>query len=318
MMRVFAMLSLSALSLAVFAQSSTNQLLIRSYHLIEQGRSEDAVIILNDLAHAPSLTTADRGRAAILLGQALKDQDRFQAAQQSFENALRLLDTPGQPSSDYASALDYDAGLEQLRGNFALARKLLDRAAVIAAQLGSHTQYAGVLLHLAGLETQQQQYREARTTLENARAEFHLAGDSARNIAPDFYGTSGWISTLTHKSHQAVTDYTAALNACTRLYGEQHMLTGWAYILLGRAQAADHNLPAGLASMQTGLAILKQTIGDSNQRYLLSELTYSSLLDSAGSHAEAARLSAEANKTLSSLRTECPGCTASTWELSQH
>ena len=95
------------------------------------------------------------------------------------------------------------------------------------------------------------------------------------------------------------------------------MLTGWAHMLLGRAQASDHDLLAGLASMQNGLAILKETIGTNNQRYLVCELAYSSLLDDAGSHAESIRISTAANKTLSSLPTECPGCTASIWEL-QH
>jgi hypothetical protein len=76
------------------------------------------------------------------------------------------------------------------------------------------------------------------------------------------------------------------------------MLTGWAHMLLGRAEAADHDLPAGLASMQTGLAILKETIGTDNQRYLVSEIAYFSLLDDAGSHAEAVRISAAANKSL--------------------
>ena len=316
-MRVCAALLLSASSVAILAQPSDHQVLTRAYDLIQQGQPDNATVLLTNLANSPTASDADRGRAETLLGLALDDQGRYPAAQQAFESALRLLDSPGHPTSDYAAALDHDAGLQLLKGNVDLARTLLNQAAGIATQLGNHAQLASVRLHLAGLEIQLQRFHDAREALQNARAEFHLAGDSARPIAPDLYGTSGWLAALTHKPHQAVTDYTAALNACTRLYGERHMLTGWAHMLLGHAQAADHDLPAGLASMQTGLAILKQTLGTNNQRYLLSEIAYSSLLDDAGSHAEAVRISAAANKTLSTRPTECPSCTTSIWEL-QH
>jgi tetratricopeptide (TPR) repeat protein len=317
-MRVFAALYLSAFSLAVFAQTTSNQVLTSSYDLIEQGLPDRAVTALTNLAGSPTATAADRGRAETLLGVGLEEQGQFRASGQAFESALRLLDIAGHPTSEFAFALDEDAGLELVKGNFDLSRKLLDQAAAIATQLGFHTQLSSILLHLAGLEIHQQHYHEARDLLQKARAEFHLAGDSARAIAPEVYGTSAWLSVLTHKPHQAVTDYAAALNACTHLYGERHMLTGWAHMLLGRAQAADHDLPSGLASMQTGLAILKETIGTNSQRYLISELAYSSLLDDAGSHAEASRISSAANKTLLSLRSECPGCTTSIWELQHH
>jgi hypothetical protein len=52
--------------------------------------------------------------------------------------------------------------------------------------------------------------------------------------------------------------------------------------------------------------------------HLVSEIAYSSLLDDAGSHAEAIRVSAKANQSLLCLRTECPQCTTSIWELPQH
>jgi len=291
--------------------------LTRAYDLIQQGQPDNATVLLTNLANSPTASDADRGRAQTLLGLALDDQGRYPAAQQAFESALRLLDSPGHPTSDYAAALDHDAGLQLLKGNVDLARTLLNQAARITTQLGNHAQLSSVHLHLAGLEIQLRRFHEAREALQKARAEFRLAGDSARPIAPDLYGTSGWLATLTHKTHQAVNDYTSALDACTRLYGEHHMLTGWAQILLGRAQAADHDLPAGLASMQTGLAVLKETLGPNNQRYLLSEIAYSSLLDNAGSHEEAARINTAANKILSTLPTACPSCTTSIWEL-QH
>ena len=316
-MRVCAALLLSASSVAILAQPSDHQVLTRAYDLIQQGQPDNATVLLTNLANSPTASDADRGRAQTLLGLALDDQGRYPAAQQAFESALRLLDSPGHPTSDYAAALDHDAGLQLLKGNVDLARTLLNQAARITTQLGNHAQLSSVHLHLAGLEIQLRRFHEAREALQKARAEFRLAGDSARPIAPDLYGTSGWLATLTHKTHQAVNDYTSALDACTRLYGEHHMLTGWAQILLGRAQAADHDLPAGLASMQTGLAVLKETLGPNNQRYLLSEIAYSSLLDNAGSHEEAARINTAANKILSTLPTACPSCTTSIWEL-QH
>jgi len=68
--------------------------------------------------------------------------------------------------------------------------------------------------------------------------------------------------------------------------------------------------------MQTGLSILKETIGTNNQRYLIGQLAYSSLLDNAGSHEEAARISSAANHSLQTLHgQECPQCSISVWDL---
>ena len=318
MMRVFAALFLSSIPVAVLAQTIPNQQLTRSFDLIQQGQPAIAVNVLTAFARSPSASASERGRAYALLGYALKEEGKFQAAEQSLETALRLLDTPGNPTADYAAALDYDAGLQLLKGNPDLARKLLDRAAAIAAQLQNHAKLSSILVHLAGLEMQEQRYHEARTVLQTARSEFHLAGDAGRENSPDIYGTGGWLATLTHKPQQAVSEYSAALRACQGLYGERHMLTGWAYLLLGRAQASDHDLPGGLVSMQTGLDILKQTIGTNNARYLTGQLAYSSLLDDAGSHAEAIRISSAANHSLESLHgQECPRCSVSVWDL-QH
>jgi tetratricopeptide (TPR) repeat protein len=318
MMRVFAPLFLSAFPVAVLAQAIPNQQLARSYELIQQGRPAIAANVLTTVANSPSANSFDRGRAFALLGYALKEEGKFQAAEQAFETSLHLLDTPANPTADYAAALDYDAGLQLLKGNPALARKLMDQAAAIAAQLQNHAKLASILVHIAGLAIQQRRYREAQSVLQTAKSEFHLAADSGRDIAPDIHGTSGWLATLTRKPHQAVSDYSAALRACQTLYGPNHVLTGWAHLLVGRAQAADHDLPAGLASMQIGLAILKETIGTNNARYLTGQLAYSSLLDDAGSHAEAIRISAAANQSMQSLHgQECPQCSVSVWDL-QH
>jgi tetratricopeptide (TPR) repeat protein len=318
MMRVFAALFLTSFPVAVLAQTTPSQQLARSSDLIQQGQPAIAENLLTAFARSPSATASERGRAFTLLGYALKEEGKFQAAQQSFETALRLLDTPGNPSVEYAAALDYDAGLQLLKRNPDLARKLLHQAAAIADRLQNHAKLSSILVHLAGLDIQQQRYREARTVLQTAKSEFHLAGDSGRENSPDIYGTGGWLAILTRKPHQAVSEYAAALRACQDLYGENHMLTGWAYLLLGHAQAADRDLPGGLVSMQTGLDILKQTIGINNARYLTGQLAYSSLLNDAGSHDEANRISSAANHSLESLHgKECPQCSVSVWDL-QH
>ena len=185
MMRVFAALFLASFSVAVHAQTIPNQQLASSFDLIQQGRPAIAENRLTAFARSPSATASERGRAYALLGFALKEEGKFQAAQHSFETALRLLDTPGNPSADYAAALDYDAGLQLLKRNPDLARKLLDQAAAIADRLQDHAKLSSILVHLAGLEIQQQRYREARTVLQTAKSEFHLAGDSGHGNSPD-------------------------------------------------------------------------------------------------------------------------------------
>jgi Tetratricopeptide repeat len=72
----------------------------------------------------------------------------------------------------------------------------------------------------------------------------------------DVYGTRGWLASATGKNGEAVEAYKRSLDACKRQFGNQHPLTGWAYLLLGKALAEDGNVEGGMKSVRGGLAIL--------------------------------------------------------------
>src|SRR6266567_1454901 len=96
-------------------------------------------------AFAPLLLSA---LSSVVIAQNLPNQQltsSFDLIQQGRpETAVAILTTA-------AGAPDYDAGLQVLKGNPDLARKLLHQAAAITAHLQNHVELSSILVHLAGL-----------------------------------------------------------------------------------------------------------------------------------------------------------------------
>ena len=112
--------------------------------------------------------------------------------------------------------------------------------------------------------------------------------------------------------------YKRSLDACEHQFGSQNPLTGWAYLLLGKAIADDGNLEDGMKRIRDGLAILEATSGTQDLRYLAGEIAYSKLLDRSGAHAESARLATEAKQEIDNrIRSQCLNCTVSVWSFQQ-
>lgn len=120
------------------------------------------------------------------------------------------------------------------------------------------------------------------------------------------------------KKREAVEAYKRSLEACEHQFGNQHPVTGWAYLLLGKVIAEDGNVEQGMKSIRDGLAILEATAGTQDLRYLAGEIAYSKLLDRSGAHAESARLAMEAKQEIESrVRSQCSNCTVSVWSFQQ-
>jgi hypothetical protein len=290
----------------------------QAFDLIQQGHLDLAITVLEQEVEAPNRSTAQRGRSYALLGYAYKEQGKFEPARRAFDRALRLIEIQGKHSSDYAGTLDVYAGLLMTTGNLESASKALHEAAAVDLRLANHGDLARIYSHTAELEIEQKKYKKAKEALSIARREALLSSPSGSTILPDIDSTSGWLAVSTGKFNEGISAYSTALAESRQEFGERNAVTGWSYLLLGKAEQLDHDFPQAARSMERGLEILKESMGTTNIRYLTGELAYSDLLDHAGSHAEALRVSSAANRSLKGLGVQpCTNCTVSVWSL-QH
>jgi len=151
--------------------------------------------------------------------------------------------------------------------------------------------------HTAEILIERHKYKQAEKRLASARAEALLANASLTlrlKSTPPLVGSPS----SPGRYPEGVAAYSIALEKCRRKLGEGNAITGWSYLLLGKTQGLDHDVPEAERSMQKGLAILKITEGTNSFRYIVGELAYSELLEHAGSHAEAARINSDANTTI--------------------
>jgi tetratricopeptide (TPR) repeat protein len=266
-----------------------------------------------------SLTSPERSRIQTMLGFAYKQGGQFALARQCYEKALTNVGNTAASDPDRATILDYFGSLETDTGNLTSAENLFLQALEIDKRLADHGRLTSLYSHLARLEIEKRQFKEARRHVDLAMREREEAGASQTGLLADLYVTRGWLDSVNNHHHEAVDDYSQALAACRMSYGEAHPLVGWSYLLLGRAQGDSGDLKEGLDSMGKGLAILKNTVGTNDARYLVGEMAYSKLLDRSGRHEEAQRLSAEAEHSLpEALKPHCRDCSTSVWSLRSH
>ena len=284
--------------------------------LVMQGKLDQAISTLQGEVDAPDRTDAQRGRAYSVLGYAYREQGKFAAAEKAFDRALRLMDKAGDRSSNYAATLDFYAGMLMSTGDLDTASKALREATNIYQRLENHAALSKIHIHTAELQIERKKYKQAGEELAGARAEAVRANSEPR-MSSEIDATAGWLAVSTRKYHDGVAAYSASLEECRKQFGDDHAATGWSYLLLGKAQQLDHDLAGAARSMDKGLAILEQTLGKNNVRYLVGELAYSELLHDEGSLAEAARISSEVNQTMRSLGMQpcAPACAVSVWGL---
>jgi tetratricopeptide (TPR) repeat protein len=310
--------SICSVDFALAQAGMQQQLPIHVSDLIQQGHLDLAIAVLETEVNATNRTAEQRGRAYAFLGYAYKEEGKFEPAERCFNRALRLMDAAGDRSRDYATTLDVYAGLLMNTGDLESAAKALHDAAGVDSRLENHADLARIYSHTAELEIERKKYKRASEALASARTQAEVAHPSANAILPDIDATSGWLAISMGKVHEGVAAYSTALAESRQQFGEKNATTGWSYLLLGKAEELDNDLTRAVQNMNTGLAILKQTVGTGNVRYVAGELAYSDLLDHTGSHAEALRVSSAANESLKSLGLQqCARCTVSVWSL-QH
>jgi tetratricopeptide (TPR) repeat protein len=305
--------------LPLMGQNSSPDAFARAVDLIGKGQSASAIEILRPLADVEPPASPERARVQTMLGFAYQQGGQFGLARQCFERALTNVGNTAASDPDRATILDYLASLETDTGNMSSAESLFLQALEIDKRLGDHERLATLYTHFAGLEVQKRQFKQARRHLDLATREQEQAGTFRIDLLADLYVTKGWLASVNNHHLEAVDDYSQALAACRKSYGEDHPLVGWSYLLLGKARGENGDLNESLDAMVKGLSILKKTVGPTDPRYLIGEMAYSKLLDLTGRHEEAQRLSAEAERSLhETLKPQCRDCSTSVWSLRSH
>lgn len=279
--------------------------------LEQKGQFDQAVNTVNLVISSGRLSSIELGRAYIMLGFAYHQLGIFAESQSAFEHALHILEHGGN-SEDYATALNDYAGLCGDAGQLDAAGPMWVKAFRLREQMGDHAAAMRSLTNLADLALVQKHMHQARKFVEQASREMKTANNLTDDDLALFSETQGWLELAEGHASAAVAAFQRALDMAARLRGEEHWLTGWEHILLGRAYAQWGDLKRAAADMQKGLDVLDRTLGRKSLKYFAAEIAYAQVLDQTGSHAQAARLRAAALQDGKDFYdAACLGCTIS-------
>ena len=294
----------------VFAQTNAQKQLQDAFVAEQQGRFDPAIRLTQSVIDSNQLQGVELGRAWIMLGAACEVEGKLTEAQAAFERALRILERDPQAAGDYASALDNYAGFYNDAGQDQIALELWNKTLAMWEKLGDHAALMRSLTKLAGLSIVQHRMRAARRYLERASQEMRLSPDLVADDLAILSETQAWLALAEGHASVAVAGFRRALEIVSRQHGEQHWLTGWEYMLCGKAYAQSGDLDRALENMRKGLAIIDHALGANNPKYFVAQIGYSQLLDQTGSHREAAQLRGAAEQASKDFyRGQCPGCT---------
>jgi tetratricopeptide (TPR) repeat protein len=294
----------------LFAQTNPHERLHDALLVEQQGRFDLAIRLTQSVIDSNQLHGVELGRAWIMLGVACEVEGKLNQAQTAFERALGILEREPEARADYAAALDNYAGVFNDAGQVQLALSLWTKTVAMWENLGDHAAMMRSLTKLAGLSLAQRRKRDARRYLLRASREMSLSRDLVADDLAILYETEAWLALAEGHVSAALAGYERALEIVKREHGDENWLTGWEYMLCGKAYAQSGELDRALENMGKGLAILDHALGTNNPKYFVAQIGYSQLLDQAGSHRQAAQLRAAAEQASKDFyRGQCPGCT---------
>jgi tetratricopeptide (TPR) repeat protein len=267
---------------------------------------------LSLLIELKALNEREAGRAQLILGIAYHQQGEWKLAQSAYEKALHIL--PGQQAyaADRAAVLDNFAQLYLEMGYPDIAMRMEGNVLSAYEALDDHANVARSCITLAGLEINEGHHRKGKEYLQRTLREAKLASGLDEDFFAQVSSTQGWLALLGGDAAAAISDYTHAVELWAAAHGENHMLTGWGYMLLGKSYARAGQNAVAMDEMRKGLRILEQSTGTNSVKYLAAEIAYSEVLDRSGAHTEAARLKDSAEQGFAKLnRDACQRCSIS-------
>ena len=304
------LLILSLLCRPILGQTNPQAAVHDALVLENRGSFETAAKIAKGAIDSSQLSGTELGRAYIILAVACEGEGNLTDAQIAFERALRILEHDREHLEDYAAALESFGGFYSQLGQLGVAAPMWQKAFHLRQTIGEHAGTMRSLIRLAEFALSRNRTHEAYKYLQRASDEAKLAPDLIDDDKALFFETQGWLAVAQHDAPTAIAAYQHALELVERSRGEQHWLTGWEHMLLGKAYAQSGDLNSALAGMRKGLSILDHALGQRNPKYFAAEVAYSQVLDRIGLHAEATQMRATAEQASKDYYgRQCPGCT---------
>jgi tetratricopeptide (TPR) repeat protein len=280
--------------------------------LEQKGQYAEVVQPVFLLIESKALTERETGRAQLILGIAYHQQGEWKLAQSAYEKALQILSGHQEYAADRAAVLDNFAQLYLEMGYPDIAMPMEGNVLRAYEGLSDHTNVARSCITLAGLEINDGHRRKGKDYLQRALREAKVASGLDQDFFAQVSSTEGWLALLGGDTAAAISEYTQAVDLWAAAHGEDHMLTGWGYMLLGKSYAQAGQNALAMEQMRKGRRILERSTGTNSVKYLAAEIAYSEVLDRSGAHTEAARLKDSAEQGLAKLnRDACPRCSVS-------
>lgn len=302
--------------LSLSAQADVHLQLGAAAQLVLQGNYQEAIELARPALESKQLTESERGRGWTVLGSAYEFQARYREATTAYENAVKILGKRDEDAAEYASTLSAFGTLYRDMLQFDAAAHMDMHALRVDQQINDHAGVAVDCASLADLELGLKHTKQAQRWLDRAIQESKMAP----TLGNDFYAfvasSQAWLAELKGNKRATIAGYRMQIDYLTHPSGEQNPTLGWAYMLLGKANLKNGNTGDALSNMRLGCAILAQTVGVGNPRYLLAQVAYAEALDSAGMHAQAVQTKANAEQKLSDLyKEQCVQCRITTLAL---
>jgi tetratricopeptide (TPR) repeat protein len=312
--RIAAVASLSAALLIgapLSGQTPPEQRLAEAFRLEKEGQPAAAIAELQLLLDSKSLDRAGIGKAWDVLGLAFEDQGNFSASRRAYEQSIEAYEKLPDNTIDYAMTLDDFGELYVATGQLDSAVRMMEKARHLYEAANYHAGVVRSSGDLVGALLSQKKIPDARQNLDRAIKEARLTNDLDDDDLAAIASMQGWLAQYDGDLPASVSRYQQALNLLKKYHGEEHLSTGWSYVLLGDVRAETGDLTRSLAEMNTGLAILSRKLNSQDPRYLSAQLAYARALDKAGKHSEAAGIRTNAENQLKAYYRQCTNCTIS-------
>jgi tetratricopeptide (TPR) repeat protein len=301
---------LLAASLTVSAQQPVGMQYGEAVRAFRQGDSVTVIGLLEPVVRSKDLKDAELGRVWLLLGASYRAIADYNAARRAYDNAMRLLEEDSKTRKEYAIALRESGGLYRELGDFASSERLEEESLQIAEQGHDHAAIGRACEGLAELSFDRKDLKQAEAFLSRAEDEARLTNEFDEDDRAYLAQLRGWLALKTGNAQGAVDAYQQAIDLFTGRYGDNFVLTGWGYTLLGNAYDEQGSRDKAINAMRRGTSILERTAGTHDPRYAVAEIKYAKLLRETGQHSLAAQVKRQGEATLHDIQqTACAGCT---------
>ena len=245
-----------------------------------------------------------------MLGGSYRTVADYNAVRRAYDNAIRLLENDPNTRKEYAIALRESGGLSRELGDFNSSERLEEESLQIAEQGHDHTAIARACEGLTELSFDRKNLKQGETFISRSDDEARLTNEFDEDDRAYLAQLRGWYALKTGNAQSAVNAYQQAIDLFTGRYGDDFVLTGWGYILLGNAYDQQGSRDKAMDAMRRGTTILEQTAGTHDPRYAVAEIKYAKLLRETGQHSLATQVKRQGEATLHDIQqTACAGCT---------